>query len=420
VSDGEISAPAPEDALRDILRNFWDSMEAIWETVDIVNDNANQLNDGEQAVQRIMHRYYPHLTGEQHSSLAKNSHEDFLKYVRESKAVTLKYIMDMKLDIQEAGVIDQATQVGSDFFAPKLYGILDEYEKLTGDPQGWNRYFLAYQKIGNRKGRENFIFTALLATTVGAFEVLVSQVIREFLELKPDTAKSSDDRFSLNDLDSFTSLEEFRKEYRDIFADKILFGGFDSWMKWFEKQQAITIEKLTPLPVVLEEIFQRRHLLVHNGGIVNRKYLEKLDNLSFPPALGEQLGVNYDYLIGAVECLSTTGVMIVCLVIKGLFPSSQVPSHFVQFATDEATLQKRYLLANQLCSMFLPHVSDEIIRKKLHYAILLAKKELFGLEVINDEVITLKNATSDELWKLLYLVLLDDFDEAAKLGNELL
>jgi hypothetical protein len=191
-------------------------------------------------------------------------------------------------------------------------------------------------------------------------------------------------------------------------------------MKWFEKQQAITIEKLTPLPVVLEEIFQRRHLLVHNGGIVNRKYLEKLDNLSFPPALGEQLGVNYDYLIGAVECLSTTGVMIVCLVIKGLFPSSQVPSHFVQFATDEATLQKRYLLANQLCSMFLPHVSDEIIRKKLHYAILLAKKELFGLEVINDEVITLKNATSDELWKLLYLVLLDDFDEAAKLGNELL
>src|SRR6266545_3487427 len=107
------------------------------------------------------------------------------------------------------------------------------------------------------------------------------------------------------DLQQFSSIEDAFDETVDRRIDGILAGGLDEWIRWFKRKGLdIQVERLATSWAETVEVFQRRHIIVHNGGLVSRRYVTKMRGLieEMPP-LGQEMVVDEDYIRDALDIL---------------------------------------------------------------------------------------------------------------------
>lgn len=87
-------------------------------------------------------------------------------------------------------------------------------------------------------------------------------------------------------------------------------------LAYFAEELDVNIDPLKPELKYLVEISQRRNLLVHNKGIVNRQYLSKVaDELIEDHGIeqGDELAVRESYLNAAIDTIYVSGLMLVQL-----------------------------------------------------------------------------------------------------------
>ncbi|WP_289022371.1 hypothetical protein [uncultured Salegentibacter sp.] len=79
--------------------------------------------------------------------------------------------------------------------------------------------------------------------------------------------------------------------------EEIFRGGFESWLSILKDEIKIKSNLAFKQKDQLIEIYQRRNLLVHNGGVVNSIYLTKVPaHLRKDIKIGDELEVTKDYL----------------------------------------------------------------------------------------------------------------------------
>lgn len=406
----ELSRPA-ETPLLPVARLFFEAMEGVRELALFASKHAYTLDDEDMAIETIASRRLPNGTPEQHRAAAGIIRSAFERMgeagLREAAD------SDDVLDLEARKVSTQKI----------LEEMRDEIGEIAENPSAFIHYLGAYVEAKARPARLPVLYASLLTTAVSNFEVLVSGVVREFLRVKPEALRSDEAKYSLSEIEGFQTLEEFRAYAAERYAEALLRGSFEEWMEWFEKRLKVSLDRIAPDPGKVREIFQRRHLFVHNGGEVNRLYLVKLPDLRDSPPMGRQLVVDGEYLASAADTLTCAGTLLAALVMRRLVPSSGEKDLADDLVSDKAyefMCQGRFALTTSLTTAMIEGCRSDYTRLVMTVNRWLARKRLDGVEAIRHEVEAWQVSALQPRFALARLALLDHVEEGYKLAQMLL
>lgn len=211
---------------------------------------------------------------------------------------------------------------------------------------------LAYRRMLG-PGRARILRGSLLTAGVGAFEALLGSLIQEYYLLNPG-ALGDETKFSLKDLQGFNSIEDARYEAASRKVDSVLAEDLASWSKWLKEFPKIKLETNCISYSNLFELFQRRHVTVHNAGYASRRYIEKVRSVAPDHAVeeGELLPVDADYLDTAFDELEATGNLLAAGIWCERLPDQeQVVIHSLYQRTYDLMLDGRWDPVVCICSV---------------------------------------------------------------------
>lgn len=148
---------------------------------------------------------------------------------------------------------------------------------------------------------------------MSSLEALVADLIHAFYSQFPDALPSEDRTLSLAELRIIGSIEEAEMFLRSKEVDSVLRESLDSQLLYFGKRLKIDLTALSPSKPVLVEVAQRRNLLVHNRGIVNRTYLERVDSAlveEYAAKKDKRFYVSNDYFVAAMNVVEIAGIVL--------------------------------------------------------------------------------------------------------------
>jgi hypothetical protein len=169
----------------------------------------------------------------------------------------------------------------------------------------------AIRAVHRRQSQLKHLHNTSLITLASTTEWFLSQVLHAYFDRFPDAVEGKEKAFSLEDLKSFDSIDQARSYLVDCYVEQVLRGSFEDWLAFLRQRIKLHMGYIEPHVQELSEIFQRRNLIVHNGGVVNNIYMAKV-----PPCLregvqcGDSLEVSRSYLDAAISLFERCYVLV--------------------------------------------------------------------------------------------------------------
>lgn len=317
----------------------------------------------ENGYQKIINNYIENLTV---LEVYINGLEDMLQYqsqkIRpsiEEGDVSLKPIFQalnlMGLELSTEEKIEKIRRFNDDFLHGSIIYELENEDK--GNLKfSFNDELIAkrFERITN-KVVINFkqipmIFTSSLISMVTYFELLVAKLIQERLMAHPDAMNIKQKSLTISQIEEIGSLEEAKNFLVEQEVSDLMHEGFKSWMEYFNNKMKIDLSNLKNNIEEVNEVFSRRHLFVHNGGVVNNIYLTRVskeyrDNLS----VGDLITVDKDYFSNALQLFKQYGILLGMETWKGNIKDSKERVSFILNYVYELLMEENWDLAAALC-----------------------------------------------------------------------
>jgi hypothetical protein len=259
--------------------------------------------------------------------------------------------------------------------------------------------------------RLDLLLASLLIAAVSDFEVLFSSIAGFFFRMRPEALRAQDSKVAWSEIEAYPSLDAVRSHFIEERVNQLMWSGFDDWMKWLENQLKINYRDASLDPVGIIEVFQRRHIIVHNGGLVSAQYLAKIVDASTAGlTIGSPLPVDIKYLDSALDQLTILGVSLIYLIFRKISPQP------IQINVDQDILgvitnlvsQERWKAVESVSSTALPHMKHDNERFNVQAYRWFALKRLKGRGAIAQEVGQWDVSALARIFKLAQLTLLDD------------
>lgn len=297
--------------------------------------------------------------------------------------------------------------------------------KFSTDPNGFGvLYYRDIVATYTFRSRTAKVREALLTSAVGAFDALMSAIMLGYANIKPESMFESTKKYRLCDIAKFDSLDELVSQHALAFVRDKSFESVADWFEWLGKGVDLPMSRVTTEESRFIEIFLRRNLVVHAGGLVNEIYLAKLPSDLPVPGLNKRLGVGRKYLVQACHLLLAAGF--------------SAYAHFIAFyeaAQDEPAVVDGFIANNSFRLLSGGRLDAVAIYRKcvrhlcendvgavglLDVNHWIAAKQLGSTEDIRAEVEAWDTAALPQRYSLARLILLDRLDEALALANDLI
>ena len=247
--------------------------------------------------------------------------------------------------------------------------------------------------------------------------------LRYFFEVRPEAMRSKDQTYSIEEISKYSSIEEFISSCGSKKVDGILRESFESWMDWLQKRVGVCVDECTKEITIVAELFQRRHLFVHNGGVVNSLYLSNVNSgKGNRIKLGQRLSVDADYLTSALENLTILGVNMSAEMLAIYGEDEDEKQYGYSVASDhayEALVVGSDSLVVGICGPAALKCKDDFSRLIFQVNLWLARKRIDGVESVEAEVRAWQVSALSPKFKLARHALLDQDDEALERANEM-
>jgi hypothetical protein len=259
---------------------------------------------------------------------------------------------------------------------------------------------------------------AMLVTSVASFETLVAGIFAEQFELFPALLDAAEEaRFSLSDLQQFGSIDQARQAAIDRRVDTMMRESFETWEAWLERRAGIQLAELCIDRETLGEVFQRRHVVVHNDARVSMQYIAATGH---ELQVGARLSVGPEYLERALDELEVLGVALGTTAWLKWYPADKEVAIEEFNATTYGLLRsERYRACARLCEIGRElggaGRSTEVMRVNSW----IARKQLDGVDSIREEVLSWDTSALALEFELARAALLDDFEDALALATRL-
>lgn len=265
----------------------------------------------------------------------------------------------------------------------------------------------------------DILHNSLLAQVIAAFEVLVSGVATRFFITHPGALGTEEKEFSLADLRTFADIDDAADALIANRVGRLMYGGLDDWAEWFQKNCDATLSQLAMSWNDVVEAFQRRHIVIHNGGLVSRQYLARVPDA--PVNIGDRLPIDRDYLANVFDQIDVLGTVLVTLAWGSWNKDERQKSAGALLQRSyEMMLASRWSAAECVCKMGLTLSCSAELKESIKVNGWNSRFELRGLESIRSEVETWDVSAAADRFRLAKLVLLGDLAEASKMADTLL
>ncbi len=270
-------------------------------------------------------------------------------------------------------------------------------------------------------------------------EWFLSQILRTHLQNHPNALDTASKTFSLDDLKNINSVE-FAHEYLiDETIAQITRGSLESWFEYLKgntknqkKEKNINIKKTLNLDLAITdhlipkliEAHQRRNLLVHNNGIVNKQYLNNIPKqLDMEiPELDDFINIFPSYLEESIQNFEFCFLIIGSEIMKK-GPANETSNRidYIADAQFDNLKNKRFSIALEY-GRYIENDSEASEDDKLYSKInrWLAIKLDSGLEGIKNEVKNEDFRSRAKLYRMAKALVLDEYDIAIPLIKKLL
>lgn len=154
----------------------------------------------------------------------------------------------------------------------------------------------ALQRLPRSKNR---LLDSLFTSMVADFEIFVGTLMRRLAEGAPAVACSGEAKYSLSNLVDCVDPQRLVDQAVAEWVRQTMHGGYDKWFTVLSAKFSIPPFDSSRRQVVAE-VFERRHAIIHAGGIAGREYM----NCGKPLVKeGDSLGVDTDYLKRSMDVL---------------------------------------------------------------------------------------------------------------------
>lgn len=176
------------------------------------------------------------------------------------------------------------------------------------------RLMKAIQAANKRSPNQSSLLREGALTTLLSFvEVLISELIQLYYSMYPGRL-SADKTLTLKilrELDS-TKVEDIEEYLASAEVNKLLYNkSLEDQLAHFTKELGVNTDPLNPELKSIVEIAQRRNLIVHNRGVVNKQYLSRVANElieEYEIEQGKKLVVTEKYLDAAIDTVYVVGL----------------------------------------------------------------------------------------------------------------
>ena len=188
----------------------------------------------------------------------------------------------------------------------------------------------------------------------------------------------------------------------DVKIDEILRGNFESWINLLKSELSLGLGYLNDIIPELIEVYQRRNLFVHNGGIVNSIYLSKVEeNQRQGVSINDKLIVEKEYLDNAICKLQKAFILIGAELWKKLSPEDTKRGEILGDIVYENLLHSRWDICEGLCYFSLKdsqtHPVDKVIAQINYW---LCKKEIGEYKSIENDIKKADFSDKKEIFQL--------------------
>lgn len=232
------------------------------------------------------------------------------------------------------------------------------------------------------------LYTNSLISALSTVEWFFSQILHFYYDKHPESAGVQKRSLSLAEIKSFNSIADAEKYLIDTKIDEILRGNFESWIALLKTELGLGLGYLDDIIDELVEIYQRRNLFVHNGGVVNSIYLSKV-KAEFRDAIsnGDKLIVDESYLDKTICILQKAFILIGAEIWKKLIPKDMKRSEILTEIVYENLLHSRWDISEGISYFILKDAHGNPVDKvisQLNYW--LCQKEKGNFKNIENEI----------------------------------
>lgn len=243
----------------------------------------------------------------------------------------------------------------------------------------------AFQFSVKSNEQRNLLYVNSLISLLSSAEWFYSQLLHFFYDKNPNAAGIKKKTLTLDELKSFGTVEDAEKYLIDSKIEGLLRSSFSDWIDTLKSELGLGLGYVNEFLNELIEIYQRRNLFVHNGGVVNSIYHSKVNQTE--SSIGEKLTVTRDYLDNAIGKIHVLFSLIACELWKKALPDDEARSEFLMELSYGYLKQAKWTVA-KLPNIFLTKDAAQPTIPKT-YAQLncwLCDKRLNGLEKVKAEL----------------------------------
>jgi len=222
----------------------------------------------------------------------------------------------------------------------KLIKKRPRFEVYECDVEAWPDISLAFKDRRQRLTFSRQLPGTILTGVIAQFDHLVQQLVREVINLKPEIISQSERAMTFKELQAFSSIDDARDYISNKYIESLTRKSHFEQFKDMEVAFGLELRKgLQNFPNFLE-LCQRRHCVIHNGGVVSQSYLEKLkeQGIESTAKIGDRLPITAKYFLDSVSVVFEIGFKLIQVLWRKFNPEDN------KMADHEIVNQPLYLL----------------------------------------------------------------------------
>jgi hypothetical protein len=263
------------------------------------------------------------------------------------------------------------------------------------------------------------------------FEFLFSDLLAYNFRKNTSSIDGKKISISLEDLKKYISIEEAYEDliYKEVEA-LLLELNFEELKAYFSNKLNISLEVDLINWDFINEIRERRHIIIHNNSIVNNKYISRSKN-PFKYKLNDEVEISHEYFLNALNEIKLAGVLL-CLNCWGSWDKDNATEAIEEIVNISFYDLKdaKYEFVNKICAYTDKNIKarsdqedDIIYRIRFNHCI--ALKRLNKKEELAKKLTSIKTGALSPIFKIAHLTLKDkhkdavDLIDKAKIADEL-
>ncbi|WP_164219357.1 hypothetical protein [Virgibacillus sp. YIM 98842] len=271
----------------------------------------------------------------------------------------------------------------------------------------FDNYFNSIEEV---RSHTELLYKSSLITLAVNFELLITNILQYRAYNYPASININKKTLTLSEIEKIGSIEEAKNYLVEQHVTDIMRQSNESWIKHIKSNFSITLEKeLQDYEKIINEVFNRRNLIVHGGGEVNNIYLTKVDEkLREGIKKGDKIKIDKEYILSSIDIFRVYGLSLMYTCWMSLEKENEERVRIGQEYAFELLRKEKYFLAQLLYKTIL----KDKLSQEMEYLIKINYWQTFKWQgeffKVKSEVEEIDFSASKSIYQMCKNLLLDN------------